>query len=251
MKGSRKLRWLAARITGPSWGCGRALAGDPEVEEQGRLKDRPDDPVDGAGSRLCVRIRSVVDRELGHWSLRHRGRASRCLLPTRLRGRVTRRRADPVRSRRSANGAIAGGIAARCRAAVEPADQRAFGVDYSDVELLGKFVTRDERGPSPGWRSMWPTARSSARPTRRPSPSFPAAPAAWGAIAGAGGELRHLAADAAGQPPSPGPRRDPAAVGRQARAGSGHVPACAVRIVLGLLEERLNADPEQSPRRCR
>ena len=48
------------------------------------------------------------------------------------------------------NGAVAGGIAALVWAAVEPADKRAFDVDYSDVELLGKFVTRDEHWPAVG-----------------------------------------------------------------------------------------------------
>jgi hypothetical protein len=45
-------------------------------------------------------------------------------------------------SSRSLNGAIAGGLAAALWAAQSPLDRRVFGVDYSDVELIGKAVTR-------------------------------------------------------------------------------------------------------------
>jgi hypothetical protein len=51
---------------------------------------------------------------------------------------------------RSLNGAIAGGIAAAVWAAQQPLDQRVFGVDYSDVELLGKAVTRGSEWPAVG-----------------------------------------------------------------------------------------------------
>jgi hypothetical protein len=43
---------------------------------------------------------------------------------------------------RSLNGAIAGGLAAAVWAAQQPLDKRGFGVEYDDVELLGKAVTR-------------------------------------------------------------------------------------------------------------
>jgi hypothetical protein len=45
-------------------------------------------------------------------------------------------------SSRSLNGAVAGGLAAALWAAQSPLDRRVFGVDYSDVELIGKAVTR-------------------------------------------------------------------------------------------------------------
>ena len=41
---------------------------------------------------------------------------------------------------RSLNGAIAGGLAAAVWAAQQPLDKRVFGVEYDDVELLGKAV---------------------------------------------------------------------------------------------------------------
>jgi hypothetical protein len=39
-------------------------------------------------------------------------------------------------------GALAGAVAAGVWAAQQPLDKRVFGVDYDDVELLGKVVTR-------------------------------------------------------------------------------------------------------------
>jgi hypothetical protein len=51
---------------------------------------------------------------------------------------------------RSLNGAIAGGLAAAVWAAQQPLDKRVFGVDYDDVELLGKAVTRGNEWPAVG-----------------------------------------------------------------------------------------------------
>ena len=47
--------------------------------------------------------------------------------------------------RRTANGALAGGLAAALWAAQQPLDKRVFGYDYDDVEFLGKALTT---GPS-------------------------------------------------------------------------------------------------------
>jgi hypothetical protein len=42
---------------------------------------------------------------------------------------------------RTLRGALAGAAAAAVWAAQQPLDQRVFGVDYDDVELIGRFVT--------------------------------------------------------------------------------------------------------------
>src|SRR3954452_3790416 len=47
---------------------------------------------------------------------------------------------------RTLRGALAGATAAAVWAAQSPLDKRVFGVDYDDVELLGKLVTRE-----PAW----------------------------------------------------------------------------------------------------
>src|SRR5688572_20810466 len=52
-----------------------------------------------------------------------------------------------MRMRRSIGGALAGALAALVWAAQEPLDRRLFGSRYSDVELLGKAVTRDPEWP--------------------------------------------------------------------------------------------------------
>jgi hypothetical protein len=49
-----------------------------------------------------------------------------------------------------ARAALAGAAAATAWAAVEPIDQRLFASDYSDVALLGKWVTRSRWWPLAG-----------------------------------------------------------------------------------------------------
>src|SRR3954452_9062888 len=46
-----------------------------------------------------------------------------------------------VNRTRTLRGALAGAAAAAVWAAQQPLDQRVFGCDYDDVELLGRFVT--------------------------------------------------------------------------------------------------------------
>jgi hypothetical protein len=54
-------------------------------------------------------------------------------------------------AQRSLRGALAGATAAAVWAAQEPLDRRIFGVPYSDVELLGRWVVRRADGP---WRAV-------------------------------------------------------------------------------------------------
>ena len=55
-----------------------------------------------------------------------------------------------MRLERSVRGAAAGAVGAAVWAAQEPLDKRIFDVDYSDVELLGKTVTRGDEWPAIG-----------------------------------------------------------------------------------------------------
>ena len=55
---------------------------------------------------------------------------------------------------RSLNGAIAGGLAAAVWAAQQPLDKRVFGVDYDDIALLGKAVTRGSEWPAVGLKAI-------------------------------------------------------------------------------------------------
>lgn len=52
--------------------------------------------------------------------------------------------------RRSLNGALAGGVAAAVWAAQQPLDRRLFQCDYDDVALLGKAVTTEREWPIVG-----------------------------------------------------------------------------------------------------
>jgi hypothetical protein len=54
-----------------------------------------------------------------------------------------------LRASRSLRGGLAGAFAAMVWAVQQPLDQRVFGVPFSDVELLGKAVTR-----GPRWRAI-------------------------------------------------------------------------------------------------
>lgn len=51
---------------------------------------------------------------------------------------------------RTARGAVAGAVAAGVWALQQPLDQRVFGVDYDDTELLGKLITRGPAWPAVG-----------------------------------------------------------------------------------------------------
>jgi hypothetical protein len=51
---------------------------------------------------------------------------------------------------RTARGALAGAVAAGVWALQQPLDQRVFGVDYDDTEILGKLVTRGRAWPVAG-----------------------------------------------------------------------------------------------------
>src|ERR687896_779124 len=62
-------------------------------------------------------------------------------------GRVT---LQAMRLERSVRGAAAGAVGAAVWAAQEPLDKRVFDVDYSDVEFLGKAVTRGDEWPAVG-----------------------------------------------------------------------------------------------------
>ena len=50
----------------------------------------------------------------------------------------------------TARGALAGAVAAGAWALQQPIDKKLFGVDYDDVELLGKLVTRGSGWPAAG-----------------------------------------------------------------------------------------------------
>jgi len=143
-----------------------------------------------------------------------------------------------------ARGALAGAVAAGVWAAQQPLDKRAFSVDYDDVELLGKTVTRGPAWPYAGVAAhlvnggLFGALYATVAP-RIPLPSWARGPAA--------GLAEHLAtwpAMAIVDRLHPARRdRDPIALSPRAFAQSAwrHL---LFGVVLGELERRLNAPPD-------
>ena len=226
--GSRKLRWLEARMTAPSRDVLAPQPPQPEVDEQDRLDDRT-----GRSSRRAAAHRAAACA---------RGSASSMLtVPTRDRpSRVTLPWMD---LRRSVNGALAGGVAASRLGC--PATGRQAGLR---IRLRRRRAARQARDPRLGLAGGRPgparceRGRCSAPSTPSCARSFPGRRSCSAMIAGTGRELRPLAARAAGRPLPPRPRRAPAAVAATAarwRRPPGGTSLFAV--VLGELERRLNA----------
>jgi hypothetical protein len=85
---------------------------------------------------------------------------------------------------RTLRGALAGAAGAAVWAAQQPLDKRVFGVDYDDVELLGKFFTR-----GPAWLPVGLAAHVGNGALfgalyANVAPSLPGPRAAWGPLAG-------------------------------------------------------------------
>jgi hypothetical protein len=149
--------------------------------------------------------------------------------------------------RRTANGAMAGAVAAAVWAAQQPLDKRVFGTGYDDVEILGKALPLES-----GWRpaglaihvangAAFGAAYALVRPL------FPGPPLAAGVTAGLAEHLgfwplvrlidRHHPARSELERMSGNRRAFAAAAWRHLLFG----------LVLGELERRLNAEGEFEP----
>ncbi len=144
-------------------------------------------------------------------------------------------------------GALAGAVAAGVWAAQQPLDKRVFGVEYDDVELLGKLVTR-----GPAWvpvgtalhvanGALFGAAYANLAP-RLPLPSWARGPAAALAEHASTWPLTGLA-------DSLHPARDD--LPRVMTSPRAFVQATwrhlLFGVVLGELERRLNPPPEPEP----
>jgi xanthosine utilization system XapX-like protein len=86
--------------------------------------------------------------------------------------------------RRSANGALAGALAAAVWAAQQPLDKRLFDTRYDDVELLGKLVTRGGAWPAAGLTLHLANGAAFGAVYALLRPLFPGPPVLAGATAG-------------------------------------------------------------------
>jgi hypothetical protein len=85
---------------------------------------------------------------------------------------------------RTANGALSGVVAAGVWAAQQPLDKRAFGTSYDDVELLGRFVTREGGWPAAGLAVHLANGAAFGALYAVVRPLFPGPPIAAGLAAG-------------------------------------------------------------------
>ena len=137
-------------------------------------------------------------------------------------------------------GAAAGAVGAAVWAAQEPLDKRVFGVDYSDVELLGKAVTRGDEWPAVGLAMHLANGAAFGAAYALAKPFLPGPPVARSLIAGM--------AEHFGTWPFIGiaERVHPARADLPKLAGNARALAQATwrhvlfAVVVGVVEERLN-----------
>lgn len=149
--------------------------------------------------------------------------------------------------KRTLGGALAGGVAAAVWAAQQPLDKRLLRSGYDDVELLGKLATRGERWPLVGLAMHVQNGAAFGAAYALVKPVLPGPPPARAVLAAVAesfalwplGRLvdRHHPARAE-LTPLRGNRR------ALAQATWRHL---LFGLVLGLLEDRLNAAPEAEP----
>src|SRR3954468_15888760 len=168
--GSRNERWLAAKITGPSWGmCSRPTRLRRKYKwKNGCRTPRAIQYTNGFAP--CSRARAC---SLSACIVRDNpGLCGSSQLPLVALDRT-----------RTARGALAGAVAAGVWAAQQPLDKMVFGSCYDDVELLGKAVTRGPAWPAVGAAlhvangALFGAVYANAAP-RMPLPSWARGPAA-------------------------------------------------------------------------
>lgn len=149
--------------------------------------------------------------------------------------------------RRTANGALAGALAAALWAAQQPLDKRAFGSSYDDVELLGKLVARERGWQAAGVAIHLANGAAFGAVYSLVRPVFPGPPLLAGVTAGL---LEHVGLWPLGRLVD---RYHPARAELEPLDGNRRAFAQAAwrhllfGLVLGELERRLNADAEFEP----
>jgi hypothetical protein len=148
-----------------------------------------------------------------------------------------------MKSRRGTNGAVAGGIAALVWAAMEPADKRAFEVDYSDVEVLGTLVTTEEHWPAIGLAMHVANGALFGAIYSYAKPFIPGPPAVKGTLAGLAENFATWPLTQLVNRHHPERKRIPQLWGSNRALAQATFRHAVFGAVLGLLEGRLNADP--------
>lgn len=145
-----------------------------------------------------------------------------------------------MRLQRSARGAAAGAVGAAVWAAQEPLDKRVFGVDYSDVELLGKAVTRGDEWPAIGLAMHVANGAAFGAAYALAKPFLPGPPVARALIAGMLENFGTWPLLAVAERVHPARHDLPKLIGNTRALGQATWRHALFAVVVGIVEERLN-----------
>jgi hypothetical protein len=145
-----------------------------------------------------------------------------------------------MRLERSVRGAAAGAVGAAVWAAQEPLDKRVFGVEYSDVELLGKAVTRGDEWPAVGLAIHVANGAAFGAAYALAKPFLPGPPIARALIAGMVENFGSWPLIGVAERIHPARRDLPKLAGNRRALAQATWRHVLFAVVLGVLEERLN-----------
>ena len=145
-----------------------------------------------------------------------------------------------MRLERSVRGAAAGAVGAAVWAAQEPLDKRVFGVDYSDVELLGKAVTRGDEWPAVGLAMHVANGAAFGAAYALAKPFLPGPPVARALIAAMAENFGSWPLIGVAERIHPARRDLPQLAGNPRALAQATWRHVLFAVVVGVLEERLN-----------
>jgi hypothetical protein len=145
-----------------------------------------------------------------------------------------------MRLDRSVRGAAAGAVGAAVWAAQEPLDKRVFGVDYSDVELLGKWVTRGDEWPAVGLAIHLANGAAFGAAYALAKPFLPGPPVVRALIAGLAENFGTWPLIGVTEKVHPARSELPRLSGNPRALAQATWRHALFAVVLGVLEERLN-----------
>ena len=145
-----------------------------------------------------------------------------------------------MRLERSVRGAAAGAVGAAVWAAQEPLDKRVFGVEYSDVELLGKAVTRGDEWPAVGLAMHIANGAAFGAAYALAKPFLPGPPVGRALIAGLTENFGFWSLVGVVDRVHPARRDLPKLAGNGRALAQATWRHVLFAVVLGVLEERLN-----------
>jgi hypothetical protein len=148
---------------------------------------------------------------------------------------------------RSVRGALAGAVAAGVWAAQQPLDKRIFGVDYDDVELLGRIAVRGERWYPAGLAMHCVNGALFGAVYAQLASSLPGPSAARGAAAGMAEHLATWPTTRLVGTLHPQGSRFPQLWGDRRAFAQATWRHLLFGAVLGVLEARLNPPSELAP----